>query len=622
MLHGRIGRLDQSFYSNGSQFVERQPLTLDQRIGEYNFYVQDDWRIGDRITLNLGLRYELNSVPYDNAGVQVVPDKPLDGSEGPVTFLQGGPGTGLEWFARDNNNVAPSAGVAWDPTGSGKMSVRASYRLAYQRLITWALNVVEQRQPATSLNQFIVAPRDGSIAGTDQVLRLNEFLKQGRLPSPQGSTTVSIANGVPSLNTPPAIVRTPPNLRNEQPLFFDDDVVTPYMQQYIVGVQRELWKGTVVEVSYVGSRGSNLFRMMNVNTMDLVANGFIADFQAARRNLLANGNANVGESTGNFGRLYGGTIPSTVFGDIQNNNVGVLADALDRRTQGVGLAAAGLPENFFRPNPQFSIGGVGCTCSSSQYNALQIQVQKRLASGLAFAGNYTLARSTDDVSNDTRGAGTELVVPSDPNRLALDQGRSDFDVRHVVRGHVIWDLPFGRDRQFLSGASGFVNGLVGGWQVNAILDASTGFPLTVFSGFHTYTFYDSGTRVGTTSGSGTTNRADYTGSGSVGSVRRTDTGVEFFTAEERALFQTPEAGTTGSERNLFTGPGYFQVDLGIFKNFRIGSHRLEFRTEVFNLFNTVNFAEPNIVANSSTFGAITDTRVPPRIVQLGVKYYF
>ena len=69
--------------------------------------------------------------------------------------------------------------------------------------------------------------------------------------------------------------------------------------------------------------------------------------------------------------------------------------------------------------------------------------------------NYTLAKSTDDVSNDTRGAGTELVVPSDPKQLDLDKGRSDFDVRHVFRGNFIWDLPFGRGQKYLGGASGW-----------------------------------------------------------------------------------------------------------------------------------------------------------------------
>src|SRR5262249_6637279 len=380
--------------------------------------------------------------------------------------------------------------------------------------------------------------------------------------------------------------------------------------------------GTLVEASYVGSRGRKLFRMMNVNTMDLVANGFIRDFQAARRNLVTNGNPNVGESTGNLGRLFGGAIPTSSYPDIQNNNVGVVADALDRATIGIGLAAAGLPDNFFRPNPQFSIAGLGCSCSSSDYDGLQLQIQKRLSGGLAFGANYTLSKSTDDVSNDTRGAGTELVVPSDPQRLSLDRGRSDFDVRHVVRGHAIWDLPFGRGRHFLSGASGLVNGLVAGWQVNGILDMSSGFPLTVFSGFDTFTFYDSGTRVATASGSGTSNRATYSGSTSIGQVRRTDRGVEYLSAEERASFGVPEAGETGSDRNLFTGPGFFQVDLGVFKKIAVARRQLELRMEIFNLFNTVNFSDPTILATSGSFGFITDTRVPPRIIQLGAKFYF
>ena len=88
------------------------------------------------------------------------------------------------------------------------------------------------------------------------------------------------------------------------------------------------------------------------------------------------------------------------------------------------------------------------------------------------------------------------------------------------------------------------------------------------------------------------------------------------------MFQTPEAGSTGSARNLFTGPGYFQIDLGIFKSFSFGGQRLELRTEIFNLLDTVNFADPNILVTAGSFGTITETRVPPRIIQLGAKWYF
>jgi len=624
VLLGRIGRVDQNFYSNGREYVPLEPLRLDQRMSEFGVFLQDDWRITPRLTLNAGLRYELNTVPYDKSGVQVVPDRPLDGSQGPVSFVPAGPGTDRQWFPQDNNNVAPSIGMAWDPTGSGKTSIRGSYRLAYQRLISWALNVVEQRQPATSVNQFLIAPSDPSLGGSDTVLRLNELLKGNRRPIPQVGTTLTVTNGVPALNPPAEIQRTPQNRRNEQPLFFDQNVTTPYVHQWAVGIQREFWGRTLVDINYVGSRGMDLFRMLNVNQMDLVSNGFVTDFAAAQRNLARNGNANIGEPTGNMGRLYGGTIPTSANADIQNSNVGLIANQLDRGTAGIGLARAGLPDNFFRPNPQFSIAGQGCACSDSWYNSLQVQIVRRFARGLQIGANYTLGKSTDTVSHDTRGAGTELVVASDPRRPELDKARSDHDVRHVGRAHFIYDLPFGRERRFGAGAGSLLNHLIGGWQVNGILDMSSGYPFSVFSGRHTFTFYDAGTRIATTSGNGTTNRAEFTGSSTdIGGVRKTDRGVEYFSAEERAMFATPSPGEIGSARNLFEGPGYFQMDLGVFKNFRISAdQRFEFRLEIFNLFDNVNFDQPNILLTAGSFGTITDTRVPPRTMQLGVKYYF
>jgi hypothetical protein len=194
----------------------------------------------------------------------------------------------------------------------------------------------------------------------------------------------------------------------------------------------------------------------------------------------------------------------------------------------------------------------------------------------------------------------------------------------VFRGSFIWDLPVGRGRRVLGGASGLLNALVGGWQINGIVDASSGFPFSVYSGYHTFTFYDMGTRVASTSASAVSNRAMYTGtSRNIGRVRRTAKGAEFLSADERKLFRAAAAGETGSERNLFTGPGFFQADLGIFKNFGLGGdRRAEFRVEVFNVFNTVNFNEPTFLMTSGSFGNITDTRVPPRIVQLALKMYF
>src|SRR5207247_10827329 len=115
----------------------------------------------------------------------------------------------------------------------------------------------------------------------------------------------------------------------------------------------------------------------NVNQMDLAANGFLKDFQAAQRNLAANQNPNLGESTGRLGTLFGGNIPSSVWADIQNGNVGLIADALDRGTLGIGLARAGLADNFVRPNPQFTVACLGCSGSLARYTSLAAQLQPR-----------------------------------------------------------------------------------------------------------------------------------------------------------------------------------------------------------------------------------------------------
>ena len=617
---GRIGRIDQVFYSNGKEFPPGpNPLVLDQRLREYNFFFQDDWRVTRKLTLNLGLRYELNSVPYDAGGVQVVNDRPLDGSQGPVSFVQAGPGSGRKWFQRDNNNFAPAIGFAYDPSGTGRASIRGSYRLAYQRLIGWALNVVEQRQPATSINQFLQRPVSSSLPAADNIVRLNELLRGSVLPDAQRGVAVTVANGVPQLTAPTGIVRTPPNNRGEQPLLFDQDrMATPYVQQWALSVQREVFSNTVVDVAYVGSRGVKLFRMNNVNQMDLHANGFIRDFAAAQRNLAASGNPNIGESTGNLGRLYGGTIPASVYADLRNSNVGAVADVLDRPgVQGIGLARAGLPENFFRPNPQFTIAGLGCSCSNSWYNALQLQMQRRFSQGLTVQANYTFSKSIDDLSADTRGAGTEILVASDPKNRNLDRARSDFDVNHVFRANFIYDLPGGK-------RSGPLKQVLGGWQINGIFDVSSGFPFSVYSGYQTFTFYDGGTRVASESASAVSTRADFTGaSRHIGQLQRTGRDVQFFSPEERGLFRTPGVGEVGAGRNIFTGPGFFQFDMGLFKNFPIREDkRFELRGEFFNLFNNVNFSNPVTLATSGNFGTITSTRVPPRIVQLALKFYF
>ncbi len=643
-LLGVVGSLDQIMYSDGTQYQPGNGLRMYQRQKEFSLYIHDDWRINGRLTLNAGVRYEMFGVPYDKGGLQVVPDHPLD--QPGVTFLPAGPGTGRSWYNGDHNNFAQTIGAAFDPWGTGKTVLRASYRVSYNRLVGWALNVVEQRQPAVGFDPQIL----GAInPGTGFPYRIPEL---GQHPD------VTVVGGLATLNPPnPNVIQfTPANNRRESPFFFDDDFRTAYVHQFTLNVQRELRPNLVVEVGYVGSRGRGLFEFLNVNQIEMNSNGFLQEFINAQNNLricrattgctarfsnqgLA-GQVNVpiftalftGVSTGS--QTHAGFSNSTSLGHLDNNNLGALASAMDRGTttttiqNSTGPLAAGLGDSFFRPNPQFDVAGLGSSNGRSWYNSLQMQIKGTFREGLQFAATYTFQKSIDTQSDETVGAGTGFSFPFDSQNPSLSRARSDFDVNQVFRGYVVYDLPFGRGKRWANGVNGVVNHLVGGWQLNSIVDWSSGFPFTVSSNSQTLNYFitsPANCSGGDPQGEGFVNPTDSRG------------GVWFFNSASRQtsftvantapsqVFTLPAPGTLGTcGRNTFTGPGYIQFDFGVFKSFQITeTWKLDFRTEMFNAFNEANFNNPGtLTITSSNFGKITSLRAPNRIIQFAFKLSF
>ncbi len=223
--------------------------------------------------------------------------------------------------------------------------------------------------------------------------------------------------------------------------------------------------------------------------------------------------------------------------------------------------------------------------------------------------NYTFAKSLDDVSDDTNAAGTTFLLPRDSTNVRLDRGRSNFDVRHQLRGGVAYELPFGKGKPWLS--NGIAAKIAGGWTTSTILDISSGRPFTVVSGYSTVV-------------PGTTSNADFNGTPqSIGGVTKTGSSVTYLSAAEKAMFSSPGLGDLGAGRNIFTGPGFFQTDFALHRVFAYRERmKLEIRGEAFNVFNNVNFSQPNATPTSASFGVISSTLAPPRILQVAAKFSF
>ena len=301
---GVVGTVQKVFYSDGKTFPSAyNELRFAQRSQEYDFYFQDDWRISPRLTLNLGLRYEFNTVPVDLSGLQTVNDKPLDSPSGDVSLLPAGPGTGRSWYRNDYRNFAPVVSFAWTPRGDNKTSIRGGYRIAYNRLIDWILNVVEQNQPGTTRTA---------------ILRPNPVTATIRASDPIVQTLIArLSDGI--VGQP--VQRIPPADRSSTPLLFDPNLRTPYVNQWNFSVQRQILRDTVFEVAYVGNEGAHLFQMLNANQASVTPE-FLSSFKTAQ----------TGVRTGTVGKLldtYGPAAPSSITSLLANNDVGNFITAVD-----------------------------------------------------------------------------------------------------------------------------------------------------------------------------------------------------------------------------------------------------------------------------------------------------
>ena len=598
-LLGRVGEFHQGFAAQNGTFV-KTPFLFDTRYPEYEFYGQDTWKLRKNLTLDLGLRWELRLAPHTPGNNILVPNQAMVAGGNPSNTTQWVPG---DLFKSQYGNLGPSVGFAWDPFSTGKTSIRANYRIAYDRI-----------------NTFVIASTILPVLPGQAVQVINQSYGQsgGRLAN------------MPALappTTPPNTLTTPAQFTAGSNTVIDPNLKTPRTHEWAFDVQREVARNTILDVAYIGRRAYHLLGAYNVNQAQIYSNGFLDAFNTIKAggdsplvdNLIkADSRLNAGETGSQMiRRLYAS--------QLNLNSVAAIASSLGTRLQNgqsVTQLSAGQPFAFI-PYPQFS-GGLNVIDSNdfSTYNSLQVQVERHFASGMSFNASYTLAKSLDTRSFDptltvvaTGNSQSAGGTPYDINNRRLNYAPSDFDRRHALQWNFVTELPFGKGKHLLNGASGLVDRIVGGWEVSGYGRITSGRPFTVYSGSNTTSSVVQSTAncTGCKSGEGTPFLDSASGL------------IWFFNSTQRAQFTAPGAGQFGNTgRNAFVGPHYFELDASLLKRVDLTERfKLEFRADATNLTNSVMFGAPTADITSSIFGRIRNTVTSgSRKIQVGAKIHF
>jgi hypothetical protein len=505
-----------------SQLALTSFTTMDQGQHMYFFFVQDDFKVTSKLTLNVGLRYEYSTPPIEKENRL----SNFDPTTGTMILAKDGSTFERSLVHPDKNNFAPRFGFAYSP--NSRWVVRGAYGVFYSHTVRQGREGLLGFNPPFLVDNLLSTGVTGANAiAANAIFRLQ--------------------NGYPNGLLDPATLAG-----NIQRRAQDPNERSPYIQQYNFGIQRELARDLVFDVAYVGNKGTKLPGFRNLNQAAVITN--------------ANGSQSVGAK------------PFPAFGDIQWMESRVL----------------------------------------SNYNSFQAKLEKRFSNGLTGLVSYTwgkaLTLAPDHISTSGGGAGLDTGTfkePQDGYNTRADRGPAEFDVTHRFVVSYVYELPFGKGRRFGGDWNKATDMLFGGWQLSGIHAMQTGLALTATLG------------GGSVLNLGGERRArpnligDPTLPDSQRSILKWFNTAAFTTAFNPAPQAFGNAGV-----GIMRGPGYTSFDFTLAKTFRISERfNLQFRTEVFNAFNNVNFNPPDIRAENVGFGQILSAG-NARIMQFALKLHF
>jgi hypothetical protein len=654
------------------------------KLRDFGFFIQDNWRVRPNLSLNLGLRYEIQT-PFQalNSSFSTTTMNDVWGVSGnapgcdpsnvtPSTcniFKPGPPQgpkptfqqlqKGVKAYNMDLNNFAPSIGFNWSPSATdgfwrkligeqGDTSIRGGFARAYSRAGMTDFTTAFGNNPGIA----ITANRELGLGNLGALPLL--FRDTARL-------------------APPAFAEKPvypmSDVATADINAFDPNLKTPYSDSWSLGFQRALGQNMAAEVRYVGTRSRDLWNLYNYNEVNIIENGYLAEFRLAQANLQSNIAAGRGANFRYFGPgtgtsplpihlAYFSGLPASRAGDPAaysaatfadntfitplarfNPQPRTAADALDADAARVANAiTAGLPANFLIANPDLR-GGTSVTGNGggTNYHSVQFELKRRLSKGLQVNGSYTFAKAHE----------LQFYSFRKPFLSREDTG-AEGNVVHSGKAFWSWDLPLGKGRRFLGDANGVVDRILGGWQLHGAVRIQSGqlvdlgnvrmvgFDKNELKKMYQIRTVDNPVTGGLpkqrvfilpqavideTVKAFSTSATSATGYGASGPP----SGKYFAPANGPDCMETAanDAGDCGTRTLVVTGPLFKNLDLSLIKSMTVvGRTKLEFRVEALNVFNRPNFtpvvgigSNPNSYEITALSGANTS-----RVVQLVSRF--
>ena len=639
-------------------FASKSPAQLATNIRhwrniEFGAFVQDDWKVSRKLTLNLGLRYDLFERHHENGNLATTfilgpgsniidnistgagqihdANAPVGsaacpsgviGSDGVHTVNQlsvlagtcgpGGFAPATSLGKGDHNNFGPKIGFAYDVFGNGKTAIRGGFGVSYEGTLYNPLSNSRWNPPYYSFNAAL-DPATGTGCGTPAGC-IVYYGPQPALGAGGYSTAAPTFTGPAGPNnfqgndTKYTAVGNimgwnPGNqdFANLTGIIFPKGVRDPYVYNYYLGVQHEVARKLVVEANYVGTIAHKLFRAEQVNRIpggSLCYDGW-------------------------------GTCSSTDAGVSLMNGVPCIIDRFGRQlcTQ---KDEAGITNTTGRLNPNYGKLRVWENVNNSVYNSLQLSLSKQMSHGMQFAAHYTWGHAIDNGSTWHSGAtssnheGAGEGYSSDQTMPRLDRGNSIFDIRHTVSINYVWELPIFRGR------GGVLEALLGGWQLNGTISYHSGAHWEPFChGSRSSCDFNKDFEANDRPDSSVAAFSGATHNMWANGWNPSDAPTQWCYNDTGCVFQKPAPGNTGTlGRNTFTGPGFTEWNPSFFKVFKITERtKLEFRAESFNVLNHTNFKLPGAEGQyhdsirDSHFGQAGGT-FNPRNLQFGAKLSF